>query len=73
VALKPILADKVTTDEVLKHKLTRQDVENFRRVLRTARQLQPRLAGAAVRFAEALLKRAEGLSVASLIALKRLT
>jgi hypothetical protein len=72
-ALKPILADKVTTDEVLKHKLTRQDVENFRRVLRTARQLQPRLAGAAVRFAEALLKRAEGLSVASLIALKRLT
>ena len=70
-ALQPILADKVTTDEVLRHKLTKQDVENFRRVLRTARQLQPRMPAAALRFAEALVARAEGRTIASLIALRR--
>jgi hypothetical protein len=41
-ALKPVLAGKVTTDEILEHKFTAADIRNFDRVLSVASRIGPR-------------------------------
>jgi hypothetical protein len=70
LALRPILAGKVTTEEVLQHKLTKADIENFGRLIKVARQMKVKMP-AVLAFSELLLKRAEGKTIASLIALKK--
>jgi hypothetical protein len=69
-AIRPILARKVTTDELLDHALTQEDVENFARLIRTAQKLRPRMK-VAFQLAETLVKRAKGRTIASLLSDKR--
>lgn len=66
VALAPILAGKVTTDEVLEHRFTESDVENFRRVLTVATRVRPEIKPLAG-IAERLLENAEGQSLHAII------
>jgi hypothetical protein len=72
LALRPILAGKVTTEEVLQHKITKQDIENFLRLLKVARQMRVKMP-AVFTFADLFLKRAAGKTIASLIALKKVS
>lgn len=65
-ALAPILQGKLTTDEILGHKLTGQDIRNWRRVLELAERLRPKAKGL-LAFAAKLLQRAEGKPLRSLI------
>ena len=62
----PILAGKVTTDEVLEHRFTESDVENFRRVLTVATRVRPEIKPLAG-IAERLLENAEGQSLHAII------
>ncbi len=70
-AIRPILETKVTTEEVFQHALTKDDVNNLARLIRTASRLKPKMK-VAFRLAEALLRRAEGRTIATLLAAKRL-
>jgi hypothetical protein len=72
LALRPILAGKVTTEEVLQHKITNQDIENFLRLVKVARQMRVKMP-AVFSFSDLLLKRAAGKTIASLLALKKVS
>ena len=66
VAARAIFDGKVTTSEILKHRLTKADARNLARVLEVARERHGGMK-TAVKFAEKLLERAEGRSLESLL------
>ncbi len=66
VALSSIFVGKVTTQEILAHTLTEQDILNFARLLKVMQENRPRMTPA-LALAERLLKRAEGNTIESLL------
>jgi hypothetical protein len=58
-ALAPLLSGKVTTDEVLDHRFSKQDVRNFERLLQVAGRVRPRVAPL-LKIGAKLLAKAEG-------------
>jgi hypothetical protein len=65
-ALAPLLAGKVTTDEVLDHRITADDIYNFKRVIRTAHRIRPK-SKPLFQLAEKLLANAEGRTLNTII------
>lgn len=67
-ALAPLLCGKVTTDQVLEHRLTASDVDRFREVMRVAARLRPEIEPL-LELGKELLAEAEGETLSSLIGL----
>lgn len=65
-ALSPILAGKVTTDEVLEHRITARDIDNFKRMLKVAARVRPK-GKPLIKMAEKLLTKAESRTLNAVI------
>ena len=65
-ALAPLLAGKVTTDEVLEHRFSKYDVQKFERLLQVAGRVRPSVASL-LKMGEKLLAKAEGKTLQSII------
>ena len=65
-ALAPILDGKVTTDDVLEHRITSSDLENAHRVMKVAARVMPELK-TIIKFGETLIAEAEGIRLRNLI------
>lgn len=65
-ALQPILADKVTSFELVEHRVTQADIRNLERVVAVAEKRRPDLKPL-IALAALLLKRAEGRSIGELL------
>lgn len=65
-ALAPILCGNVTTDDILKHTFTASDIERFKKAMRVALRVKPKIKPL-VNLGEDLLGRAEGKTLHSII------
>lgn len=65
-ALSPVLAGKVTTDEVLEHLITARDIDNFNHVLQVACRIRPKITPL-IKIAEKLLANAQNKTLSTVI------